>query len=223
MACQNYTYGCVSTSYPSCYARGCGTIPFPSNCVQVCQPVCGSPCVTSCPSPCPTPIPCPVTIVEYLTTAPTATTIPSGPVGFPPTPIPVGSTTIPEGTVTTIIGYATTPIRSIGGITLNVATGQFTVPLAGTYLITGFVGFSANTIGTREVYIYKVNGATSVITLVSLDNKNAVSIGPTYTSFSAQEYLNAGDRIFFAATQNSGSVITTIADNRFSISRLNRQ
>ncbi|AEJ34930.1 hypothetical protein [Acanthamoeba castellanii mimivirus] len=222
MSCQNYqSYGCGTypcVTYGNCYTT-CASpcLPYPTNCVQVCtssQP---------CPSPCPIPVPCPVTIVEYITTAPTATTIESSPTGMALTPIPVGSTSIPSGTVTVITGYAATPVRSIGGITLNSALGQFTVPLAGSYLITGYIGFSYNAVGIREVYVYKVDGATSVITLISTDSRNTTATNPTYISYSAMDYFNAGDRIFIAAAQNSGSTITTTADNRIAITRMNRQ
>jgi len=144
-------------------------------------------------------------------------------VGVPPTPIPVGSTTIPAGTVTVITGFTGTPTTNIGGITVNAGTGQFTVPIAGRYTISAFVTFDAPTgfgsVGTREVYIYKIDATTSIISLFASDSRNAVATGQTSVTVSTIADLKAGDRIFFAAAQNSGTTITTTTNNRFVISR----
>uniref|UniRef100_A0A6G6AAL6 Uncharacterized protein n=1 Tax=Borely moumouvirus TaxID=2712067 RepID=A0A6G6AAL6_9VIRU len=215
MACNNlcgyacYPYYCAT--YNPCQVA---CIPYP--------PVCQTACIPSYPAICPPtpPLPPPPIIVEYATTAPTATTIPSGTIGVPPTPIPAGSTVIPAGTVTVISGYSPTPTRNIGGITLNTTTNQFTLPLAGRYLITSFIGISANPTGTRESYIYRVSGTTGVISLITTDSRNATDVGPTYINLATEDSFQAGDRIFFAVTQNSGTVLTTTPNSRFTITRL---
>ena len=231
-SCYPYNYGC----YP-CY-------PSYNQCYNYCQPVCNpcapqcnpcpapcNPCANPCANPvsstcalCPTPCPAPCPAVTYITTAPIGTAIPSGVVGGTPVLIPVGSTTIPAGTVTPITGFSGTPTTNIGGITVNAGTGQFTVPIAGRYFISGTVTFDApvgfGAIGTRQVYIYKVDAVTGVISLLASDSRNAVVTGPTTITVSTAADLNANDRIFFAATQNSGTTITTTTNNRFVITRL---
>ena len=173
------------------------------------------PCIPYNPCCPPTPV-----IVTYSTIAGTTTTVPSGTVGVPPTPIPAGSTTIPAGTVTVITGFGA-PLTNVGGITVNSSTGQFTVPVAGRYLINANVIFEANAVGTRELYIYKVNATTGVISLVSSTSQNATAVGTTNLAISAVADLGAGDRIFFAVTQNSGVPLTTSANSTFSITRIN--
>ncbi|AZL89950.1 hypothetical protein QKC54_gp0214 [Megavirus baoshan] len=217
MSCYNYCGYPASYCYPSYNTCQISCIPYPPVCQPICQPVCQPACL---PAPCPVPCPPAPIVVEYSTTAPTATTIPSGTVGVAPTPIPAGSTVIPAGTVTVISGYSAVPTKNVGGITLNTTTNQFTLPLAGRYLISSYIGISANSVGTRESYIYRVNGTTGVISLITSDSRNATAVGPTYITLTTEDRFNAGDRIFFAVTQNSGSVLTTTADNRFTITRL---
>ncbi|AGC01714.1 hypothetical protein H012_gp751 [Acanthamoeba polyphaga moumouvirus] len=215
MACNNvcgyacYPYFCAT--YNPCQVA---CIPYP--------PVCQTTCVPSCPPVCPPtpPIPPPPIVVEYATTTPSGTPIPTSPVGVPPTPIPVGSTVIPAGTVTVISGYSPTPTRNVGGITLNTTTNQFTIPLAGRYLITSFIGITANPTGVRESYIYRVSGTTGVISLIASDSRNATDVGATFINLTTEDYFQAGDRIFFAVAQNSGAVLSTTSNSRFTITRL---
>jgi len=186
-----------------------------------CQIQC-NPCQSQCvPSPCPIypPIsPCPA--VTYITSSSTITSIPTGTVGVAPTPIPIGSTTIPVNTVTSITGLTGVPTINIGGITVNATTGQLTVPIAGRYDISAYVSFMANAIGTREIYIYKVDVTTGIISLLASDSRNATIVGSTNATISTTAQLNSGDRIFYAVTQNSGTVIITTTDSRFTITRL---
>lgn len=110
-------------------------------------------------------------------------------------------------------------------IILNTATGQFIVPSVGRYLITGFIGFAeAGTggagVGTRQFYIYKIDGTTGTITLLAEDSRNAVTSGNTYISLSTVADLNANDRIYFAVGQNSLVALSTTIDGRFTINRL---
>lgn len=159
-------------------------------------------------------------IVSYATLAATTTAIPTSTPGSAPVPIPVGSTTYPPTTVTPITGFSGIPITNVGGIVVNSVTGQFTVPIAGRYIVSASIGITANNTGTREVYIYKIDALTNVISLLAYDSRNATVVGPTNISITAVADLCAGDRIFFAATQNSGSPLTTTSDSRYTITRI---
>ena len=242
----NYSYGCYNPCYPfynqgypfynQCFPNYNACNPCANQCVNPCANSCVNPCANLCANPCANPnsnlcanlcqpiCPAPLPAITYITSAPIGTAIPSGPVGIPPVPIPIGSTTIPAGTVTPITGFTGTPITNVGGITVNPSTGQFTVPIAARYLISAYVTFDApvgfGSIGTREVYIYKIDAVTGVISLLASDSRNAAVTGPTRVTITTQAQLNANDRIFFAATQNSGTTIMTTTDNRFSISRI---
>lgn len=227
MSCNNF-----SGSYFSCHAYPClnntcnnlfqNTPCQQQTCQTVCQPTC-NPCPSLC-NPCqtilnpcnPCSIPCPA--VSYITTAITPTSIPSGTPGLAPTVIPVGSTTIPAGTVTVLGGFGT-PTTNVGCISINASTNQFTVPIAGRYIISGNIGFASNPMGTREFYIYKVDGTTGVISLIVSDSRNATVVGNTFITLTTVADLRANDRIFFAATQNSGSTLAT-TDLRVAISHL---
>jgi hypothetical protein len=107
-----------------------------------------------------------------------------------------------------------------GNITLDTTTGQFTIGVAGTYLVTANINFPLNSVGSRQFYLYKIAKSTNVISLVSADGKNATSDAVTYLSLSEIVYLNAGDRLFFAVTQNSGGILSIGTDNIFAIKRL---
>lgn len=210
-----YNMSCYNNSYYGCnpyYSRYYNSYCQPQNC---CQPF------SYYPPPCPTPPVC--TQVAYIIGAPTPTTIPSNTVGTAPTLIPVGSTTIPAGTVNPIIGYTAVPTTNIGGVTVNTTNGQFTIPAAGRYIITGYFGFSSNAVGSRELYVYKIDGTTGVISLLALDSRNAVTTTgePTNITITTAWSFNASDRVFFAATQNSGSSLTTTTDSQVSIVRIN--
>ena len=198
-----YNYGCV---YPQSYYNRAYCNPCNNPCSNPCQPIqCApipcQPVINQCPN------------VSYITSIPTGTVIPSG-------------AAAPIGTVTPILGYSPVPSTSIGGITLNATNGQFTVPIVGRYIITAFIGFveTPTTIigGTRQLYIYKVDGTTGALTLLAEDSRNAVTTGNTYISIATTADLNAGDRIFVAATQNNTAAIpvTTTTDGRFTITRL---
>lgn len=189
----------------------CSTTCNPCN--NVCNPCNNNcnPCNNVC-NPCPN--------VTFITNPATATTITSNPVGTAPTPIPAGSTVIPAGTVVPITGFSGTPIVNCGGITVNSGTGQFTIPISGRYIISGSVIFSPNATGTREVYIYRVSGTSGIISLLASDSRNATAVGTTNVTVTTTADLLAGDRIFFAATQNSGSSITAQIDSRYSITRV---
>jgi len=212
LSCYSSYYGC-----PAVYCNPCS-----SHYTNFCQPIC-NPCqpicninpslCNPCPQPCP---PQPCLNVTYITTAPTATTVPTG-----GTPIPVGSTTVPAGTVTVITGFSGIPSTNVGGI--SVSNGQFTIPSAGRYFISGTVCFVANATGSRTLYIYRIDATTGLISQLAANTVPAISATvPTCVNASTAADLNAGDRLFFAVTQTSGANLdtTTTAENRFVITRL---
>jgi len=182
-----------------------------------------SPCLPRCSSPCQSQSPCrpPCDLgrcpnVAYITSSVVATSVPTGGIA-----IPTGSTTIPGGTVTVITGYTGTPTTNIGGIQLNFATGQFTISCTGRYLLSISICFIANPTGTREVYIYKIDAITALISLLASDTRNATVTGNTCASVTTVSDLNTNDRIFFAVTQSSGAVLSTASDtSRYIITRL---
>lgn len=186
---------------------------YNKNCNSPCQPAACQPASCLPYQPCQPCNPCPT--ISYITTIPTANTIPNGPAA-------------PAGTVTPIIGYSPIPSTNIGNIVLNGTNGQFTVPICGRYIITAMIGFVETSItivgGTRQLYIYKVDGTTGSLTLLAEDSRNAVITGNTYVSIATTADLNPGDRIFLAATQNNTGTgtpsVTTTTDGRFTISRL---
>jgi hypothetical protein len=178
-------------------------------------PYCGFPFQPRCGYPEPI---IPACTAYFESTLSVATNIPTGTVGVAATPIPALSTTIPVGTVTPITGYT---IGTNDGYIINTVSGQISAPFRANYLITGFIGFSANAVGDRQIYIYKQDGSTGQITLLSESSQNAVATGPTLFSISTKAFLNKGDNIFFAATQNSGVALSTTTDSRVTISKLN--
>lgn len=166
-------------------------------------------------------------------------TVPNGGI-----PIPVGSSIVPSNTVTVVTNYISTPISDIGGIILDNSTGRFTVPTSGYYFISGTLCFVTDV--KSVMFIYKVNAGTGFIELLACSNiTNNIymnpntfanlsgfltltgvgtnSSGQVCTTVSTNTYLNANDQIFFAIIQSSGLAVTTTANNRFIIYRLNNQ
>ena len=210
---QGYNQGCntgCNTGYNQGSNQGCGT-------------GCGT---TKCP------------LVSVITSATAPFAVLSTPITTAPIPIPVGATSIPaNSTIVPISGAAlmTRPEVSSGGIRYTPRTGQFTIPVSGTYLISAYVSFPA-TIGTlpgsgilsindiRAVYIYRVHSATGRIVLLAADTRNSPPIGPTRVTVTITTNLTVGDHIFFAVAQNTGAIINifTVTDpaNRFAITRI---
>lgn len=193
------SWGCDSHHSPYAY-------PCPWPIPNICPP-------TYCPPP-----PAPTSTI-VITNTNAITNVPSG--AIPAIPIPAGSTTIPVGTVTPITALNPIPTTSVGGITFNTTNGQFTVPLAGRYLVSASVVFSVNPTGTRQLYVYKITAASGIISLVSATGANAALSGPTYLNISTVAEMAANDRLFFAVTQDSGAALTISTDTKFVISLLN--
>lgn len=221
---------CCNPCYPACN-------PCPQPC-NPCQPVynycqpCPAPCPAPCPTPCPAPCPpCPPRCpdITYVTgPSTTGIVIPTG-----GTPIPVGSTIVPAGSVTVITTFAAAPTTNVGGIAVN--NGQFIIPIAGRYDISGTVCLDvpANSVipagSTFTLYIYKVDVTTGVITLLAANTAPFTGAGTTPTVITTScsnaattADLAAGDRVFFAVTQNTGlaTVTTSTTAGRFAITRL---
>lgn len=168
-------------------------------------------CYDRCPPVCPN--------ITY-TTASSTTMVNNVVNGTTPLiPFPTGSTSIPV-TSSPIINFLSTPTSNVGGITLNISNGQFTVPIAGRYLISGTVGFVLNATGSRELDIYKFDPITNVFTLLASDSRPANADSPTYITLTTFAELNINDKILFVASQNSGVTLTLTTDGRFIITRL---
>jgi len=201
----------------------CPTLSYPQQCSQPCVapcPVqCPTPCPTQCPIQCPTPTPtCPT--VTFISDLNTAVVVPIN-----GTPIVPGSTIIPA-TITVVNGFLGVPTTNIGGISQN--GGFFTIPIAGRYIITTDICFAAPTLpvtatDTREVYIYRIDATTGIITLLAVDTRTPVSGTPTCINVATVADLHSGDRIFIAAIARqpitSGATVT-ITSGRLAITRV---
>jgi hypothetical protein len=150
---------------------------------------------------------------------------------------------IPPNTVTVVTNYISNPITNIGGITLDNTTGMFTIPTAGYYFISGTLCFITDV--KSVMFIYKVNAGTGIIELLACSSvTNSIFMNPNTfanlsglltltgvgnnsngqncTTVSTNVYLNTNDKIFFAIIQTSGLEVTSTANNRFTIYRLNK-
>lgn len=188
-----------------------------------------NPCCTPSTCPCPVPVPTPTSSVVYITNVATPTTVISGGTALPiGTTIPAGNTTVPAGTVTVINGYTGAPTTNIGGIISN--NGFFTIPVSGTYNINANVTFavplSVAAGDFREVYIYKVSNATTLVTAIADQTAYPISGSTTSINVSANEEFLAGDRFFIAARQfttGGASIDTVAAVGRLAVVRYYRQ
>lgn len=209
-----------------------------SKCEPVCQPLC-QPCVVACPTnyqlpcstnyqlPCPTPCPTPVCpAVSFVSTIATGTPIVAGGTPIPAgTIIPAGTTTVPAGTVTVINGFTGSPTTNVGGVIAN--NGFFTAPIAGRYVIAANVCFASVATVTptdvRELYIYRVDAITGIVTQLAVDSRTPIAGSPTCVNIATVADLNAGDRIFIAARQTnatSATIETVATTGRFAITRV---
>lgn len=208
-----YAYPCFANNscYNLCQTSSCD----PCNSCNPCQTV-GNPCQTVC-NPCPN--------VTFIATAPTATTITPSPVLPAPLPqIPPNTTNPAVAGVIPLTGF-TAISTNCGGISFNTSNGQFTVPIAGRYDISGMVGFVESTnppTGLRSFSIYRIDASTGIISLLASDTRAPVANGNTYISLSTVADLRAGDRIFFTASQNQTSQanLLTTTDTRVAITRI---
>lgn len=91
-----------------------------------------------------------------------------------------------------------------GMANLSTAASQrlFTCRTAGLYLVAASVGFDANGVGSRQIYLRK-NGVGSYAPMLNGPN--------TYTATSASIRLNAGDVVDVIIQQTSGGVLATTA------------
>lgn len=112
----------------------------------------------------------------------------------------------------------TTPATPV--CTTPFANGQFRILLAGKYFISATESFASNGLGgIITLYIYKID-ITGIIILLAANTSSVSVNSTTYNNVSTIAHLNSGDRIFFAITQQTGSSISTISDNRFVITRI---
>jgi len=227
------TYGRASYNNQNCYnpckpsGGGLSCLSLQTNLPQcsckskyepVCQP-CQPPCLVACPVPCPPAPACPA--VSFVSGIATGTPIVAG-----GTPIPVGTiiapgtTTVPAGTVTVINGFTGSPTTNVGGVIAN--NGFFTAPIAGRYVIAANVCFASVATVTatdiRELYIYRVDALTGIVTQLAVDSRTPVAGSPTCVNIATVADLNAGDPIFIAARQTNAT--STIIDTVSTVGRL---
>ena len=111
---------------------------------------------------------------------------------------------IPHNVITVIIG---TQITMEGGLSLNVTTGEVTVPMDGLYLFTGWVSFLTNATGVRYAYIMR-NGSR----IVRVGNQ-PTSAGFVSIVASKMIRLAAGDKMTFQVYQTSGAALDVEGPN----------
>jgi len=129
---------------------------------------------------------------------------------------PGSGQSISNGTNTTLTLSATADSHGM------VASNQITVPASGTFYIKAEVSYSANTTGTRQVFIERSTGG-GAFSAISLDTWPAASSGPTQVQSDIMIDLLAGDKIQFVAWQNSGAALSINASttqNRFFLYRI---
>lgn len=213
--CCNKSYDpCYNKSYDSCYKKKnyktydpCSSVCYqpvylyPSSSASTsCCPTSPYPCAPTSPYPCaPT-----STAIEYVTGA-------------------AASQAIATGVLTTLTGFSNAPIVNFGNITYNSVTGQYTVPVTGRYLLSAFVTFLPTLpVGTTTLFLYRID-ATNVPTVIAAQTAPN-SITGTRITLTTYANLNAGDRLYLAAIQDSGAPATvfplTDPTSRFSILRI---
>ena len=158
-----------------------------------CKPICNPGCQPIC-NPCP-PIcnPCqPIcdTRVALITTPTGPQTIQNNPTPFP---------------FARVINWNLSPQNSVGCITFNAVTGEFTVPKTGYYAISVYITWDINSAGNREIWINHVPCGSNTPTVLAADTRVAGQGVPTRVTLSTEAYLNAGDRIFVSVFQDSGA------------------
>ena len=124
--------------------------------------------------------------------------------------LPAASVYNPSGTDISLLDSTTTPITfaaekfdtaNLHSTTTN--RSRLTAPVAGLYMVTGSVGFSADAGGKREVYLYKNGVLVQTESSFPLANSNA-----TYVGISTLLAMVAGDYVELEVYQGSGSTLT---------------
>lgn len=164
-------------------------------------------------------------VVALVTGIETSVVVPSGNTPIPENTIILPNTTVvPANTVTVLSGYTSPATTNMGGILST--NGFFTIPVSGRYSISAFITFelvqSSASTDMRALYIYRVNRA-GLVTVIGVDSRFPVSGSTTSINVATLAELCAGDRIFLAVLQTSGSVpISTVANGgRLAITKIN--
>jgi hypothetical protein len=123
---------------------------------------------------------------------------------------------IATGTATTVIG---SQVAAEGGITLNVATGEVTIPAPGLYLLTGWAAFVPNAAGYRYSWWVRNGGRVA--------NAHWPTSTITSSEFSvpltALARCAAGDKISYQVQQSSGvslDLVGTVQLTGYQVARI---
>lgn len=113
---------------------------------------------------------------------------------------------IPNNSLTTVSGYGS--MMSNKGGAFNPTTGQFVVPVSGTYRFSGMCQWVGNATNTRELHIYQ--NATDRAFDIFATSPNAASFSQTVTTILD---CVAGDVITMRVYQNSGGALNISGGN----------
>jgi hypothetical protein len=94
---------------------------------------------------------------------------------------------------------------------------RITVPIAGRYLVIGFISFGTNSTGNRRGYILWNN---SVVPCASDTQANTAASQTTYVSFSAVVNCAANDFFELVARQDSGSTLVADGNTTLTVQRV---
>lgn len=128
-----------------------------------------------------------------------------------------GSISVATGYTTDILGYGASVTDGSGIITLNTATGLFTVALAGLYQVSATVTWDSNTTGLRTLAFAPTNNVYLVDTY--WQSASASVVGGSTQQATGIISLNAGATVKAVILQNSGAT-RTINNANFKIVRL---
>ena len=116
---------------------------------------------------------------------------------------------IPNNAFTAVL-YDTAVGTQIG-ITYNAATGEFTLPEAGIYLVSAVSAFAASSAGTQRAAQIQLNGTPQTQAGIPPSASTAVPIVPVATILNCAQ----GDKIIVAVYQASGAALNTYNGQAF--------
>ncbi len=108
------------------------------------------------------------------------------------------------GAVQVLFGDPTAEQYDIGNMFDPAAPGVLTVPVTGTYILTGAVRWTANDVGVRNLYLHGPTSPTGQGGIRASSSVAAADGDTTRQSVATTERLNAGDQVFLSVSQTSG-------------------
>ena len=110
----------------------------------------------------------------------------------------------PMGAVEVRFDDPTSEQYDLGNMFDPAAPTVLTIPVTGTYVITGAVRWAANNIGVRNLYLHGPTSMTGQGGIRASSSVQAVPDDTTRQSVATTERLNAGDAVFLSVSQTSG-------------------